>query len=117
MVTTTTSASASVPASRRQTSVCRPARPAHRAAMRAPPTHAGQHADQGDADLHGRQEALRVLGQFARDAWPRHALALQHREPGASAETSASSLSANRPFSTISSRTMRISRPRPMAPA
>jgi hypothetical protein len=36
--------------------------------------HAGEDADGGDADLHGRQEALRVLGQFQRLAGARAVL-------------------------------------------
>ena len=45
--------------------------------------HAGEHGDQGDADLNGRQEALRVSGQRARPRGALDALAFQHRQPGA----------------------------------
>ena len=45
--------------------------------------HAREDADQGDADLHGRQEALRVLGQDARPGGAGDPLALQHCKPGA----------------------------------
>ena len=40
--------------------------------------HAGQHADEGDADLHRGEEALRVLGQGQRDGGAADALALEH---------------------------------------
>ena len=44
--------------------------------------HAGQHADEGDADLHGGQEALRIVRQGAGRRGALDALPLQHREAG-----------------------------------
>ena len=44
--------------------------------------HAGEHADEGDPDLHGGQEALRIVRQGAGGRGALDALPLQHREAG-----------------------------------
>jgi hypothetical protein len=43
--------------------------------------HAGEHADQGDAHLHRRQEALRIVRQRPCRHRPLDPLPLQHRQP------------------------------------
>ena len=105
---TTTSAKARVSAIRAEPGDAAQ-RLGQRLRQRRAPVGAGEDADQRDADLHGREEARRVLGELAAPAPAPRLPALAIASSRARrAETIASSDIAKKPLSTTSTRTISI---------